>query len=304
MDTVKLTIHATEEYRERIDKARASEDLRKCRSWIDLMDPLDEAAEVEIDRNCIILSCNTRKGLVRESCTYDGVLAVTEMKDGVLLRLSHKRLLWLPCSRDAQENELLMNAMLLLGERCKYHFRTARLKLKGVSLPKKAAFFFRPKQGYYTGNAFVKGAQIAFICVAIFASANFISQPFQNRKINMHEAITLSAVFDGVQVSYGKSIRYVDLQFRDAEEQTVDDCCLGYGLQEKLESLPSGTQMELLIHPDSESVLQIQVAGETLLDFDRAQEQLWGESLFFAGLGVFMLAVTAYLIYLLISKKF
>lgn len=304
MDAVRLTIRLTEEYRERINKARASEDLRKCRSWIDLLDPAVERAEVEINGDCVSLRCNTQKGAVQDSCTYDGVLAVIEMKDGVLLRLSHKRLLWLPVSEDVRENELLMNAMMLLCNHCRSVFRTARLKLKGIGVTKKIAFRFRPRQGYYTGHAFVRGSTIAFICLLLFAATVFVSQLFQNQKIDEQNAIMLSAVFDSADPVYGKiSTICIDLQFRDAEEQTVDGCCLGYGLEEKLENIPSGTQMQLLIHPDSGNVLQVKVAGETLLDFDYAQDQLWCESLLFAGFGVFMLVCAVFLIYALIRKK-
>ena len=115
----------------------------------------------------------------------------------------------------------------------------------------------------------------------------------------------LSAVFDRADRVYGKhGVKYVNLEFQDADTQMVDSCCLGYGLEEKLENIPSGTQMQLLIHPDSGNVLQIQVEGETLLEFDYAQDQLWGEAMFFPILGVFMFVCASFLIYILIRKKF
>ena len=305
MDTVKLTIPLTEEYRKRIDEVRLSEELRKCRSWADLLAASAERAEVEINRNGVILRCNTPKGVVEDNCSYDGVLAVIEMRDGVLLRLSHKRLLWLPVSEEPRKNELLMNAMMLLCGQCKCLFRTSRLKLKGVDIKKRIVFRFRSRQGYDTGNTFEKGAIIALICLFLFTAIGFVSEPFQYQKIEKQNAIMLSAVLDRtVSVYRRSSTSYVNLQFRDAEVQSVDGCCLGYGLQEKLESIPSGTQMQLLIHPNSGDVLQIEVAGETLLDFGYAQDQLWGEACFFAGLGVFMFACAFGLIYVLICKKF
>lgn len=305
MDAVKLTISLTEEYRKRIDEVRLSEDLRKCRAWTDLLAPAAESAEVELNGNYVLLKCNTLKGAVQDSCTYDGVLAVTEMKDGILLRLSHKRLLWLPVSEDGSENELLMNAMMLLCEHCKCLFRASRLKLKGVDIKQRIVFRFRSRQGYDTSNTFEKGAIIALICLCLFTAIGLGSQPFQHQKIERQNAIMLSAVLDRTNPVYGRgSTSYLNLEFRDAEVQYVDGCCLGYGLQEKLENLPSGTQMQLLIHPDSGAVLQIEVAGETLLGFGYAQDQLWGEALFFAGLGVFMFVCAVFLIYILIRKKF
>ena len=134
MDAVKLPVWLTEEYRQQINEIRDREDLHKCRSVFDLLGAAEEKGEVEINRNCIIIRCNTRKGEAVDSCSYDGVLAVTEMRDGILLRLSHKRLLWLPVSHDGQENKRLMEVMQWLSVHCKYHFRTARLRLRGVDL--------------------------------------------------------------------------------------------------------------------------------------------------------------------------
>lgn len=304
MDVIKLTIRSTEEYRERSNKARESEDLRKCRSWIDLLKPTDENVEVEIDLIGITLRCNTRNGSVQDSCTYDSVLAVTEMRDGVLLRLSHKRLLWLPVSEDAQENGSLMEAMLILCEHCRSVFRTGHLKLKGIGLVKKIAFRVRPRQGYNTADGFVKGVLIALICVSFFIATVFVSQLFQNRKIDEQDAVVITAVFESTDPVYGRSSRkYLDLQFRDIEEQTIDGCCLGSSLRKKLESIPSGTRMRLLIHPDSGNVLQIEVAGETLLDFDYARDQLWKEAIAFAILGLFMFACGIYFTVAMIWKK-
>jgi hypothetical protein len=304
MNGVNLTIRLTEEYRERVNKARESEALRKCRSWVDLLEPTDENIEVELNDVCIILKCNTGKGLRQDSCTYDGVLAVTEMQDGILLRLSHKRLLWLPTSRDAQNNNALMDAMMLLGIHCKYHFRTARLKLKGVGIVRKIAFHTRIRQGLYTGDFYVKVAITVFLCLVFFVATVFVSQVFRNQKIQRQEAITFCAEFEKADPAFGKStVKYIDLEFKNAEEQTIDGCCLGHGLQEKLERLPSGTQMQLLIHPDSGNVLQIQVADEILLDFDFAQERIWNEALCFMGLGILMYAIGIFLTVGAIRKK-
>ncbi len=299
-----LTIRITEEYRQQFGKARDSEDLRKCRLWTDVLGA-SEQAEVEIKDDCIVLRCNTSKGVVQDSCTYDGVLAVTEMREGILLRISHKRLLWLPVSGDGQENRLLVDAVMQLSTHCKYLFRTGHLRLKGIGFAKRIAFRFRPRKGYYTGEKGVAIAKIVFICLVLFAGAEFVTQPFEHRKIERQEAIALIAEFDSAHSVYIKhSTQYMNLQFRDAEEQTVEGCCLGYNLEEELKQLPSGTQMQLLIHPDSGSVLQIVAEEELLLEFDYAQKQLWNEAVAFLLLGLFMLAGGVGLAVAMILKKF
>lgn len=301
---VKLTIQLTEEYRERVNKAKAAEDLRKCRSWIDLLGANDDVAEVEINRNCIILKCNTHKGTAQESCTYDSVLALTEMKDGILLRLSHKRILFLPITDHPQDNERVMNAMMLMSEQCRYVFRTARLRLPGVSFKSRLRYHTRPRQGYYTGDSFTKGALIALICVSLFIGTVFTTQPFRNRKIEMNQAVAVSGIFEQADPAYGRgSLKYIDLEFRNTEEQTIDGCCVKQELGEKLEQIPVGTQMRLLVHPESDRVLQLEADGEILLDFHYAQEQLWKEAIGFMWLGLVMYAASAYLIVGMARKK-
>lgn len=304
MDQVTLTIQLTEEYHKCVEEVRTAENLRKCRCWIDLLGAIGPAAEVEINRNGVVLRCNNHKGLAQESCTYDGVLALTETKDGVLLRLSHKRLLFLPITDDAENNELVMNAMMLLSEQCKYVFRTARLRLPGVRLVKKLGYHTRPRQGYYTGDFFVKGAMIALICIALFIGTIFAIEPIRNRKIELDEALSMTGAFDRFDPAYRRAnLKYIDLVFSDIEEQTIDGCCVRQGLGSRLDQIPSGTQMRLLVHPTSNYVLQLEVDGEILLNFDDAQEYLWVEAISFMWLGLFMYAVTAFLIVSMVRKK-
>lgn len=306
METVRLTVQLTEAYKSQVSTAKESEVLRKCRSWPELMNPIDQKAEVELNDHCLIVRCNTETGRVQDSCTYDGVLGVMEMKDGILLRLSHKRLLWLLVSDDPQENERMMDAVMLLCRCCKYYFRVSRLRIKKVSIAKRVLFFFKTRRGLYTGNLDAKITIGLFLCLALFVGTVFVSQVFQNQRIQRQDATVLNAEFVEADPSYGRnmsSIRYIDLLFKNAEEQTVDGCCLGYGLKEKLESLPSGSEMQLLIHPKSGNVLEIQVGNDTLLEFDFAQERLWNEALAFMGMGAFMYAVSAGLLIKLLWKK-
>jgi hypothetical protein len=74
-------------------------------------------------------------------------------------------------------------------------------------------------------------------------------------------------------------------------------------LLEKLQKIPVATEMSLLLHPVSGSVLQIEADGEMYLEFADTQVKLWREALFFGFLGLFMYAGSAYLIVTLVKKK-
>lgn len=304
MDSVKLTIQLTEEYRVRMEKAKAAEDLRKCRSWIDLLGAVDSMAEVEIDKNGITLRCRDQKGPVQESCGYDSVLALTERKDGILMRLSHKRLLFLPATDDGAHNELVMHAMLLLSTHCRYLFRAGRLRLPGVSFADKLRYHTRPRQGHDTSDHFIKGAMVALLCASLLVGTVFTTQPIRNRKIEREEALVVSGTFAQAHPVSNKGVlKYIDLEFADAEEQTIDGCCVGQGLEDKLAQFPSGTKLRLLVHPQSQYVLQMEADGVILLEFDDAQEYLWREAIGFMWIGLNLYGAAVILTVIMVRKK-
>lgn len=304
MENIHLTIWLTPGYRQCIEEIRDDPVLRKCRSWTDLVKITDGKAEVELTRDCIILKYHSPKGEARESCTYGGVLAVTERRDGILLRLSHKRLLFLPVSDDVRENERLIGAMVHLGGHCQYLFREGRMRLPGVGLGQKLRYHTRPRQGYDMRNPGVRGAIIVLICLTLFIATMFVKMPLEGRKIDVEEAVEFSGRYDASDpFNSRRSLRYIDIRFLDGQEYTVDGVCAGDGLQDKLEAIPRGTQMDLLLHPDSGTVLQIEAEGETLLAFDFAMQQTWRAAVVFAVMGVFLYLADIYLAVAMIRKK-
>ena len=56
-------------------------------------------------------------------------------------------------------------------------------------------------------------------------------------------------------------------------------------------AMPPNTEISLWVHPDSHNILEIQVDGEVLLDFEQSQELLIRNSKGFGVLGIFMLGM-------------
>ena len=303
MEAVKLTVLLTKEYTASVVRVRATEDLRKCRSWPELAG-ITGSADIILQDDGILLSGVADGKPVQDFCGYGGVSAVTERRDGVLLRLSHKRLLFLPASDYAQDNEALINAMLLLGERCQCaFFRNGQLRLRGVSAAERFRFHTRKRKGISLRNSFAIGTVIVLTALFLFVGTVFVRQPFCNRKVDMQETISVNGLYIDLKPYYRRSaLNDIDLNFRH-EVYTIDGSCTDHSLLEALQQIPMGTKMSLLLHPISRSVLQIEAEGEQYLAFSAAQEKLWRESLFFGVLGVFMYAGSGYLIWLLVRKK-
>lgn len=305
MDPIVLKIELNHDHATKLDRAKDAEFLRKCRSWFDLMGSTGQTAIMEFGEEGVTLTCTTSKGVAQDSCGYDSVLAVTEMKDGILLRFSHKRLVFLPVTADLQNNQKLMEIMGLLCRKTKYVFKDAALKLPGVPFGEKLRYY-TAKRGHHTGSGYLKWFMVALTVVALFIGTMFVCQPIQNQKVSRQEAEELTAQLKYVAHTsnrYG-SINEIVLYFHDADSRYVRSCCLGNGLTEKLENLPAGTNMHLLIHPQSGNVIQIEANGKTLLESDYAQKKLLEEAWGFFGLGLFMYLSAGVMIVVLIRKKY
>lgn len=214
MNDLELTIRLSTEYDACFEKARTLTDLRKCHCWFDRKNVLNNEVTVTLTSYGIILRYCTAKEQVQETCTYDSVLSVTELRCGIMLRLSHKRLLFLPAADNQKDTELLMQAVVMLGEHCKYLFKKSALRINKAGLFAQIQFRLRPNQGYDYNAGFLSGVSIFFICLTFFIATVFTSQVVNNRKICESEAISLVATYSGRDSSYRRGrIRYIDLVF-------------------------------------------------------------------------------------------
>ena len=148
---------------------------------------------------------------------------------------------------------------------------------------------------------------ILLICLLFFMGTVFISLPFRNHRITEVEAVSISAEYCGYDITRSlrhRSIRYLHLEFTDHDDLTVDGCCVKTEWVSKLDALPKGTAMHLLVHPRSGNVLQIEADGEILLPFQDAQRAIRRESLAFAAIGLAIYAcIGAFLADLLLQKR-
>lgn len=63
------------------------------------------------------------------------------------------------------------------------------------------------------------------------------------------------------------------LTFSNGDMRFIDESCENDAVFEKLNALQSGETIDLLTHPDG-TILSLNASGETILDFDFAQQKL------------------------------
>lgn len=76
------------------------------------------------------------------------------------------------------------------------------------------------------------------------------------------------------------------LTFSNGEARFIDESCENDAVFEKLNALQSGETIDLLTHPDG-TILSLNAAGETILDFDFAQQKLERKGKQLAYIGAF-----------------
>ena len=151
-----------------------------------------------------------------------------------------------------------------------------------------------------------KRVVVLLICLLFFMGTVFISLPFRNHRIEESEAVSVTAEYCGYDIDRSlksMNIRKIDLEFTDHDDLKVDGCCVKMEWVNKLDSLPKGTTMRLLVHPRSGNVLQIEAKGEILLPFQNAQRSIRQESLAFAAVGLFIYACTGAFLAAVLRRK-
>ena len=206
------------------------------------------------------------------------------------------------CDRDYMSN--LIRATMLMESRCSYRFRDGAMTLPGVGLRDRIRFRMRPNRGFVLSGLglSVKLSIIAMMCFALFIGTVFATEPLRNRQIAPEEAESITAVYAGaVRHSRRGTTQSVELHFQDHPDVFAE--IRPAVLWDALDRVDTGSEMELLIHPDGGGVLQVCADGVLLLDFDSSMETAWKESLGFLGLGLFMYFCGVYIGYEFFLKK-
>ena len=298
-----LQIPLSEEYDALYAQAREQAGLRKCRCWFDRTAAIGDI-QVEITGRDIAIRYETKKGPVVEQCQYSTVSALTEIRHGIVLRLSKSRMLFLPAGGDRNYMSNLIRATMLMECRCTYRFQDGTMPLPGVGLRDRIRFRLRPNRGYVLSGLglSVKLSIIAMMCFALFIGTVFATEPLRNRQIAPEEAESITAVYAGaVRHSRRGTTQSVELHFQDHPDVFAEN--RPAVLWDALDRVDAGSEMELLIHPDGGGVLQVRADGVLLLDFDSAMATAWHESLAFFGLGLFMYFCGVYIGYEFFLKK-
>ena len=305
-ESIVLQLPLSEEYDALFAQAREQTNLRKCRCWFDRTAAVGDI-QVEVTDRDIGIRYETKKGIIEDRCVYSAVSALTELKKGIVVRLSHGRMLFLPSGGSRAYMLGLMRATEQMERHIAYRFQDCPMELPGVGLWRRMAFRLRERRGMPFSLHRVTGSVryfiIAILTGGLLMGSLMVTQPLRKRRVEIGEAAQLHSKLSNVEgVSGRHGLSSIRLTMADGSTQTIYEC--DSILLESLGALPDGTELELWVHPGTAGVLQIKAQGELLLEFGEAMDSAWTESLWLAGLGVAMYAGCAYIWYdVFVPKK-
>lgn len=139
-----------------------------------------------------------------------------------------------------------------------------------------------------------------------------IGMSYWNAGIIQEEAIAVTAEYQGYEVFHPHSrtgaarrdISTVDLHFSNHETLSIDGSCAATDLLSSLDGIRHGTVLELLIHPNSDTILAIHAGGRALLSFEDAINRLSFERWGFFAIGILCYLCAGIGAYYLITRKY
>ena len=134
------------------------------------------------------------------------------------------------------------------------------------------------------------GQAILFLIVgAILGTVFTFGQHYWKAPIEREEAITVESGYSyHTQRLVRPDSHAVSIHCSNGEIYSIDAHCVTYDILDYLDTLEKGAKLNMLIHPNSDTILSLDVNGESILDFDGVIDDLKSANIGFLCLGILM----------------
>lgn len=130
-------------------------------------------------------------------------------------------------------------------------------------------------------------AYVLLIIGIILGNVFVFGQSYWNKTIEPNEAFQACATY----ISHKESIRRgntkgIYVSFSDYDKLYIDTVCVNDKLRMQLDEVKEDTKVQMLIHPNSDTILDMRTSDKTFLDFHDVMKKLESEKEFFFILGI------------------
>lgn len=129
---------------------------------------------------------------------------------------------------------------------------------------------------------------------------------YWNAPITKDEVQQVTAIFSSAKEIYGRSgVNEIIVRFEDHEQLFIDGSCINDEICDAINDIAPSTIVEMLVHPNSDSIVEMKVGTMKLLDFQDSIQKLSSEASGFMYIGVFcyIMALLGAGHFILLKKK-
>lgn len=135
-------------------------------------------------------------------------------------------------------------------------------------------------------------ALLLLVIGAIMGTVFTFGMQYWNETVAREECIYVETCFLDSRESYNNRnhLKEIYVECSNGEQYSIDSVCATGYLQNAIKEMEENTEIQLLIHPNSDTIVEFKVGENVLLDFDYASEKLSGEATGFFWLGIVLYA--------------
>ena len=148
-------------------------------------------------------------------------------------------------------------------------------------------------------------AWFLLIAGSIMGTVFTFGMQYWNAPVTKEESIHATAIYESyaTQREQGR-VKEIIVRFTDHEQLYIDGACINDMLLNSIDSLVPGTELSMIVHPNSNTIMELHADNQVLLDFQDTVEKLTAEATGFMGLGLFCYVLSVCgLISLLFRKR-
>lgn len=111
---------------------------------------------------------------------------------------------------------------------------------------------------------------------------------YWNAPVTQEEAIHTTAIYESyaTQREQGR-VKEIIVRFKDHEQLYIDGVCINDMLLNSIDSFVPGIELSMIVHPNSNTIMELHADNQVLLEFQNTSEKLTGEATGFMGVGLF-----------------
>ena len=137
------------------------------------------------------------------------------------------------------------------------------------------------------------GTAVMLLVVGLILGSIFVfGSQYWGEPIQREDATEVSAIYEAYEINPGKirkhHIKQIEITLTDHSSVYIDGACVSEDVKAGIKALPKGAKLDMLVHPNSDTVWELKHGVKTILSFEESPKDIKGENIGFGVIGIFM----------------